>query len=173
PGTPRARRRQLLGGGAKQRSALGPVIAELSVLSREEGGNIAAKSLLDVVTQVAATPETPGGRFRVAELARDSLRAPALAGQLFLDIAGADTASLYAPKALVAALPLLPERRDSITSILETRYATSPYTHAFHGEPSIAYVAAEDSLARELGVEVARVSQRTRPRLAVRRSGPR
>jgi len=40
--------------------------------------------------------------------------------------------------------------------VLDTRYATSPYTRAYHGEASVAYVAAEDSLARELGVEVAR-----------------
>ena len=172
-GTARARMQQLVVVGTKQRGELGPVIAELTMLSREEGGNIAAKSLLDVVTQVSATPETPGGRFRVAELARDSLRAPALAGQLFLDIAGADTASLYAPKALVAALPLLPERRDSIMSMLETRYATSPYTRAFHGEPSIAYVAAEDSLARELGVAVARAGQLTSPHFDAPVPGPR
>jgi len=102
--------------------------------------------------------ETPGAGFRAAELARDSLGAPALAGQLFLEVAARDTASLYAPKALVAAIPMLPERRDSIAAVLDTRYAASPYTRAFHGEPSVAYAAAEDSLARELGVEIARSS---------------
>ena len=158
-GTARARLQQVLVVGAKQRADLAPVMTELTALTHEEGGNSAAKSLLDLVTQAASTPETPGARFRVAELARDSLRAPALAGQLFLDIAAGDTASLFAPKALVAALPLLPDRRDSITSVLDRRYATSPYTRAFRGDLSVAYVAAEDSLARELGVEVARVGQ--------------
>jgi len=56
----------------------------------------------------------------------------------------------------VAALVLLPERRDSIAEALDTRYAASPYTRVFHGEPSVAYAAAEDSLARELGVQLAR-----------------
>jgi len=172
-GTARARLQQLLVVGARQRGDLAPVITELTLLSREEGGNAAAKSLLDLVTQAATTPETPGARFRVAELARDSLQAPGLAGQLFLDIAAADTASLYAPKALVAALPLLPDRRDSITSVLETRYAASPYTRAFHGEPSVAYVAAEDSLARELGVAVARAGPSMSPRFDAPVPGPR
>ena len=172
-GTARARLQQLLVVGARQRGDLAPVITELTLLSREEGGNAAAKVLLDLVVQAATTPETPGARFRVAELARDSLRAPALAGKLFLDIAAADTASLYAPKALVAALPLLPDSRDSITSVLETRYPTSPYTRAFHGEPSVAYVAAEDSLARELGVEVARAGQSMSPRFDAPVPGPR
>ena len=107
------------------------------------------------MTAVIPVPETPGMRFRMAELARDSLGAPALAGQLFLDVTAGDTGSLYAPKALVAALALLPDRRDSIARVLDTRFAASPYTRVFHGEPSVAYAAAEDSLARELGVQFA------------------
>jgi hypothetical protein len=83
------------------------------------------------------------------------LHAPLLAGRLFLDAAAADSASLYAPKALIAALAVLPERRDSIVALLDSRYAASPYTRVFHGEQSIAYAAAEDSLAREMGVQVA------------------
>jgi len=134
---------------ATQRSDLQPIEAELARLS--------AKPLLDLVRRVMGMGETPGAGFRVAELARDSLGAPALAGQLFLEVAG-DTASLYAPKALLAAIPMLPERRDSIAAVLDTRYAASPYTRAFHGEPSVAYAAAEDSLARELGVEIVRSS---------------
>src|SRR4026207_309365 len=96
----------------------------------------------------ARAPSPP--RVRAAERARSSLAAPTLAGALFLEVAGRDTASLYAPKALVAALPLLPEQHDSIVGLLNARYAASPYTRAFYGEPSVAYVAAEDSLAREL-----------------------
>jgi hypothetical protein len=140
---------------ARQSSDLKPVEAELARLSLEPGAS-SAKSLLDVVRQALRAGETPGAGFRSAELARDSLGAPALAGQLFLDVAARDTGSLYAPKALLAALPLLPDRRDSIVAVLDARYAASPYTRAFHGEPSVAYAAAEDSLARELGVQVAR-----------------
>lgn len=140
---------------ATGRSDLAPVAAELARLQRVSAGGAAAKRWLDLVTAVIPVPETPGMRFRMAELARDSLGAPALAGQLFLDVTAGDTGSLYAPKALVAALALLPDRRDSIARVLDTRYAASPYTRVFHGEPSVAYAAAEDSLARELGVQFA------------------
>jgi hypothetical protein len=144
---------------ARQSSDLKPVEAELARLSAEPGGGTAsAKNLLDLVRQALRTAESPGAGFRVAELARDSLGAPALAGQLFLDVVARDTGSLYAPKALLAAMPMLPDRRDSIVAVLDARYAASPYTRAFHGEASVAYAAAEDSLARELGVQVARSS---------------
>jgi hypothetical protein len=149
---------------ATQLSDLTPVMEELRIMTRGEGGNAEAKQLLDMVTRAVATHPSAGARFRIAEIARDSLGATALAGQLFLAVAASDTASLYAPKALVAALPLLPDRHDSIAAVLDTRYPNSPYTHAYHGEASIAYAAAEDSLARELGVEVARTA-------AVRPSG--
>ncbi|HMG19402.1 MAG TPA: hypothetical protein VK573_11800 [Gemmatimonadales bacterium] len=142
---------------AMQRSDLKPIEAELARLSAEPGV-ATAKPLLDLVRRAMRMGETPGASFRAAELARDSLGAPALAGQLFVEVAARDTASLYAPKALLAAIPMLPERRDSIAAILDTRYAASPYTHAFHGEPSVAYAAAEDSLARELGVQIVRSS---------------
>ena len=139
----------------KDRAGLKPIETELARLSREPGA-VASKRVLDFVMQLTIIPETPAAGFRAAELARDSLRAPALAGWLFLDAAGRDTASIYAPKALVAAIPMLPERRDSIVTVLDARYATSPYTRAFYGEASVAYAAAEDSLARELGVQIAR-----------------
>ena len=161
-GTAHVRRQRLIVAQATQRSDLTPVIEELKDLSRAEGGNSEAKTLLDLVSRTAASPPGTGGaggaRFRAAEVARDSLGAPALAGQLFLEVAAADTGSLYAPKALVAALPLLPHRHDSIAAVLNARYPTSPYTQAFHGEVSVAYAVAEDSLARELGVEVARTA---------------
>ncbi|MFN2571974.1 MAG: hypothetical protein ABR537_10260 [Gemmatimonadales bacterium] len=140
---------------AAGRSDLAPVIESLTRLDAEPGAG-AAKPLLDLVRRASVMAESPGARFRIAELARDSLNAPALAGQLFLDAAASDSASLYAPKALLAALAVLPDRRDSIAAILESRYPASPYTRAFHGEASVAYAAAEDSLARELGVQISR-----------------
>ena len=143
--------------GAGDRSDVQPIEIELERMSREPGAS-SAKRLLELVRQATITPETHAAGFRAAELARDSLAAPALAGALFLEIAERDTASLYAPKALVAAIPLLPERHDSIMALLNARYATSPYTRAFYGEPSVAYAAAEDSLARELGVQIARAA---------------
>ena len=147
---------RVLIGRATTRGELASIAAELRRLLRTQPGATNAKAYLDLVSQVMAVGETPGVRFRAAEFARDSLNAPTLAGQLFLDAAAADTGSLFSPKALVAALAVLPDRRDSIVALLDTRYAASPYTRVFHGEPSVAYAAAEDSLARELGVAVAR-----------------
>lgn len=142
---------------AQQPSDLKPIEAELARLSMESGGAAGtARSLLDLVRQAMRVAETFGAGLRVAELTRDSLGAPALAGRLFLDLAARDTASLYTPKALLAAIQLLPDRRDSIVAVLDARYAASPYSRALHGEASVAYAAAEDSLARELGVQVAR-----------------
>ncbi|HET8712883.1 MAG TPA: hypothetical protein VFM23_04285 [Gemmatimonadales bacterium] len=139
--------------GVREMVELNAVAEELRRLSAAPNG-AAAKALLDLVTHASVAGETPATGFRVAELVRDSLDAPALAGRLFLMAADRDTASLYAPKALVAAIAVLPDRRDSLIGVLDRRYATSPYTRAFHGEPSVAYAAAEDSLARELGLEI-------------------
>jgi len=143
--------------GVTGRAELKPIDSALARLTMEPGAG-AAKRLLDLVRQVALIPEAPAAGFRAAEVARDSLSAPALAGSLFLAVADRDTASIYAPKALVAALSMLPDRRDSIVAVLDARYATSPYTRAFYGEASVAYAAAEDSLARDLGVQIARTT---------------
>ena len=167
-GVARVREQRVLAARATEPADLHPVIAELTRMSRPGGGggegggggsgSPEARTLLDLVGRVVARPETPGGAFRVAELARDSLSAPRLAGQLFLNVAARDSASLFAPKALVAALALLPDRHDSILGVLDRVYAASPYTRALRGEASPAYAAAEDSLAHELGVQVARVT---------------
>ena len=138
---------------ATQRADLAPIASELTRLLRTETGTEEAKHVIELLNAVMADAVTSGTRFRVAEIARDSLHAPALAGQLFLDAAAADSASPYAPKALIAALAVLPERRDSLVALLDARYAESPYTRAFQGQASVAYAAAEESLARELGVQ--------------------
>lgn len=146
---------------ARSRDDLVPIVAELARIARTEGGgNAGAQRLIDQIATASTPAETPGARIRAAELARDSLGAAALAGRLFVDAAAGDTASLYAPKALLAALPLLPELRDSIMTVLEGKYGTSPYTRAYRGEPSVAYAAAEDSLARELGIQTTTLAAR-------------
>jgi hypothetical protein len=70
---------------------------------------------------------------------------------------------------------LLPDRHDSIVAVLDRRYAASPYTRAFRGEASLAYAALEDSLARELGIDVAHVvpGSATRARSWTLLTGPR
>lgn len=135
---------------------LTPVTAELTRLVHVEHGTDEATHVLELLNQVMAGPATPSARFHAAEVARDSLQAHALASGMFLAVARADTASLYAPKALIAALVLRPELHDSIVGVLDARYPSSPYTLAFHGQPSAAYAAAEDSLARALGVATPR-----------------
>ncbi|MEX2156346.1 MAG: hypothetical protein WD773_05850 [Gemmatimonadales bacterium] len=172
-GIARVRAQRVLVARATHRNDLAPVITELTrMTAAEAGGALGGQPLLELVQQAVDMPATPGARFRAAEIARDSLGAPALAGQLFLDAAAADSASLFAPKALVAALALLPDRRDSIAALLDTRYAASPYTRAFHGEASVAYAAAEDSLAREFGVQVARSTPPAGARFDGPRTGP-
>ncbi len=123
---------RLIGGGARP----GPEVGALGRL---------VNRIVQADTELVAA-------FRAAELARDSLRAPALASALFLDIAARYPESLFAPKAMVAALPLVPEQRDSLLAALARRYPGSPYLAAAHGEVSPAYAALEDSLARALGL---------------------
>ncbi len=112
-------------------------------------------------------------RFRLAEVVRDSLGAPHLAGLLFLEFAGQAPTSLFAPKALLAAAALWPERRDSIAVALGSRYAGSPYTLALRGEFSPAFAAAEDSLARALGLALAPPTALFRSRVRPPVPGPR
>ena len=184
-GVGRVRGLRVLAARAAGRGDLGPVVLELTRMvgtARGSGGAGAgvagsgaaqAQTLLDLVTRVVAPPQTPGSAFRVAELARDSLGAPRLAGQLFLELAATDSASLFAPKALVAALTLLPDRHDSIAAVLDRRYAGSAYTRALRGEASPAYAALEDSLARALGVELTRGAPVVATRVSALRTGPR
>jgi len=181
-GVARVRELRVMAVRATGRGDLGPVVLELTRIARPGeggtmvgggGGGVEAQRLLDFLGRVVAPATSPGGAFRVAELARDSLGAPRLAGQLFLDLAATDSASLFAPKALVAALTLLPERHDSIAAVLDGRYAASPYTRALRGDASPAYAALEDSLARELGVHLARVASVTGARPSALRTGPR
>ena len=159
---------------ARTTTDLTPVVSELTQLLRTEPETDEAAHLLELLTKVMTVAETPAARFHVAEIARDSLHAPALAGELFLDAAARDAGSLYAPKALIAALAVLPDRRDSIVAVLDSRYTESPYARAFHGESSVAYAAAEDSLGRALGVATVRtIAVPTGARFGAPRSGPR
>ncbi|HEV8303877.1 MAG TPA: hypothetical protein VGQ25_02855 [Gemmatimonadales bacterium] len=164
-GLARVRRQRALVARAAAPAELAPVIAELTRLSRPDAGGggagvAEARRLLDLLARITTPPTagTSGAAFRTAEFARDSLNALRLAGRLFLDLAAADSGSLFAPKALIAALPLLPDRHDSIVGALDAAYAASPYTRALHGEASVAYAAAEDSLARALGVQRGRAA---------------
>lgn len=126
-----------------------------------------AQSVLDLADSPDPLP------FRSAELARDSLHASRLASNLFQAFARARPVSLFAPKALLAAAALEPARRDSMIAVLDAAYAASPYARAMRGEPSPAYGAAEDSLARALGVTVEQPSPRVPAFAAAPVPGPR
>jgi hypothetical protein len=119
------------------------------------GGEAAqeAAALQALLQRIATADDAPEGeRFRAAELARDSLGAPRLAAALFVRFAHASPGSLFAPKAIVAAIALAPALADSLLPRLDSAYASSPYTLALHGDLSPGYGAAEDSLAQLLGV---------------------
>jgi hypothetical protein len=119
------------------------------------GGGPEAAALGTLLERLAPAGSPDLVQLRGAELARDSLRATTLAGRLFVTFAERHPESLFAPKALVAALPLLPERHDSLMGVLHRLYAASPYVAALRGETSPAYAALEDSLARGFGATLA------------------
>lgn len=133
---------------------LAEVRAELARQSSgvERGGGPEVTALTTLMQRVLASDATEAVELRAAELARDSLRAGTLAGEMFVSFAVRHPESLFAPKALVAALPLLPQRHDSLVDALQRQYGASPYVAALRGEVSPAYAALEDSLARALGV---------------------
>jgi len=126
-----------------------------------------------VLRAVLVERDSEVAEFRAAEYARDSLRAPRLASRLFVAFARRHDASLFAPKALVAALPYSGAGRDSILGALDATYGASPYTLALRGELSPAFQAAEDSLASALGLAPVDAGTAWSNRIAVPVSGPR
>jgi hypothetical protein len=150
----------------------------LEGLTRSIGGALPgeARDLARWIDAARVSDSSEVGGFRAAELVRDSLDAPALAAALFRRFAARHPASIFAPKALIAAGQLEPETLDSVESTLRTRYAESPYALAFHGAPSPAFQAAEDSLAVALGVArsiVLATGPSDEIRIAPPRTGPR
>jgi hypothetical protein len=105
-----------------------------------------------VLQPAAQALEPPAGAdddvrlFGAAEVLRDSLAAPRLAAALFWRIPQDHPTSFVAPKALLAAAALEPERAAAALSLLTDRYAGSPYALALSGEAADAFRAAEDSL---------------------------
>ncbi|HET9709990.1 MAG TPA: hypothetical protein VFP39_16935 [Gemmatimonadales bacterium] len=134
-----------------------------------------ARALQAEIQMVRREDTTEVKAFRDAEMARDSLAAPALAAELFLRFAAKHPTSLFAPKALIAAGQLRTEALDSVDRVLRAQYAESPYSQAFYGRPSPAYQAMEDSLAFALGVSRGRSIGAGSRVLAVEppRTGPR
>jgi hypothetical protein len=115
---------------------LPPVADSLAVLARRENGAGAEATALGATFT----------RLGPAEVARDTLAAPALAAGLFRHLAETWPGSPYAPKALLAAQLLDPADVDSARARLDSLYPDSPYLAVLRGEDPAGYRALEDSL---------------------------
>ncbi len=178
-GRARVRTVLLLAAGASGPANLDSVSARLSRVTLGLGGTALAEAS-ELQHQILAMRSDDSSEvvvFHAAELARDTLAAPALAAALFLRFADRFPSSLFAPKALIAAGQLRPDVLDSVGAVLRTRYADSPYTLVFRGEASPAFQVVEDSLAVALGVRRLVASIRRGGAIAFRvalpRPGPR
>jgi tetratricopeptide (TPR) repeat protein len=113
-----------------------------------------SQQLQAVITDVhdAATTvtwETPRGDLRlflVAEAARDSLEAPALAENLFRRILADYPNSSYAAKVVLAVQQLDSTWSDSARTLLDGLYSDSPYLAMIRGQDPPEYRLLEDSL---------------------------
>ncbi len=133
-------------------------VAALAPFAARGGGASDARHLQALLNLLTGPDTTVTGAFRAGEFARDSLYADPLAASLFLGFAHRHPSSVFAPKAIVAAIPLSPRLADSLSRELDARYAASPYSLALRGAPSPGYDVAEDSLARLFGVRGNRVT---------------
>lgn len=112
-------------------------------------GTMAASHAL-VLEAIAGALERNGDAglslFRRAEEVRDTLGMEAMASVLFVEVARRNPASVLAPKALLAAMALAPNRADSLFAVLRREYPHSPYTRVALGEDVPEYRVLEDSL---------------------------
>jgi len=103
---------------------------------------------VDVLLEMASTTGQPLAIFAAAELVRDDIKAPMLARRLFVTYADIAAQTVWAPKALLAALDL--ERTDSIATRIRSTLATfdgNPYADAIEGEADAdAFASAEERL---------------------------
>jgi len=84
--------------------------------------------------------------FALAEEARDSLEAPALAGSLLQRLEREWPASPYLPKSLMVRMALAPDSAETLRARLQ-QFGSSPYLGYTRGERDPRFVVLEDSLA--------------------------
>ncbi len=84
--------------------------------------------------------------FALAEVARDSLRAPALASSLWLQLEQGWPASPFVPKAMMARMASLSDSAETLRGRLLTM-TTSPYLAFARGENDPRFAPLEDSLS--------------------------
>lgn len=135
-----------LAGAAAARTTLLPAIED-----PEAQQLIHALKVLDVLLAHARDDGQPLALFAAAELARDELRAPALARKLFLTYVDVVPQATWAPKALLAAsLVAPPALRDSLRARM-AGYDSNVYVAALAGRDSAdAFADAETRLSRSL-----------------------
>jgi len=122
--------------------------------------------------RIAEDIAEPGALLLQAEMARDSIAAGQLAVTLFLEVADRWPASLFVPKALLAAAALDPARGDSLVDVVMNRYPGSPYVLAIGGRASASFQVLEDSLLALGGTARPGTVQRADPRRRPIRTGP-
>ena len=132
------------------RAALLPALA-----SDRARSTIQAIKTLEILIEKANRTGQPLLIFAAAELARDDLGAPRLASRLFTTYVDVAPQTVWAGKALLAALPLEDgARADELRRRLD-QYRDNTYVAAVHGTTDdAAYEAAEDRLNKT--IEVAR-----------------
>lgn len=87
-----------------------------------------------LVERLAARPDASGASlYLAAEIARDSLRAPRYAYQLFRRIDQTVQGAVLAPRGLHAAALLVPDSAPMLHARLRDRYPRSPWTVALDG----------------------------------------
>ena len=129
----------------------------LLVLQRYE--KLADALLEDADTVRAGAPLGDLAFFHQAEIARDSLRAPALALWFFRRIETEWAASPYVPKVLLARVMLEPDSSAALRTRL-VGFSESPYLRFVRGEVTPAFRALEDSLGFYLGDRAAAAANR-------------
>jgi tetratricopeptide (TPR) repeat protein len=123
-----------------------------------------ASSVARVADSVTAgMPQGDLHLFLAGEAARDSLGAPTLATSLFRRVVDEWPDGDYAAKALLAGRQLDPAWAAQTDSLIEGRYAGSPYVVAARGGDRTALLRLEDSLAAFERVVSGRPAEAARP----------
>lgn len=115
--------------------------------------------LEDADTTKAGAPLGDLSFFHQAEIARDSLRAPALASWFFRRIEADWRGSVYVPKVLLARVVLEPDSSDAVRLRL-AGFSESPYLRFLRGDVTSEFRVLEDSLAFYLGDRAAAAATR-------------
>jgi hypothetical protein len=129
------------------RGLLLPAIADLDARRL-----LHALRVLAVLLEYPAEIGEPLALFAAAELARDELAAPLIARSLFVSYADLVPSSVWAPKALLAALALAPadDQAEELRRRLDRHVSNAYLVAAWGGEPGPSYESAEDSLSKAL-----------------------